>query len=998
VFALLNLSRYNASQQRGENVSRLTLLLLGSPRIERDGKPIKVDTRKAIALIAHLAVTRTPQSRDALAALLWPDHDQTGARGALRRTLSALKKALDGEWLDVNRQSLALQRGAGLRIDVEEFRDRLDRVRTHRHPRIERCAACIERLTEGVGLYREDFMAGFALRDSPDFDDWQFFQAERLRLELSGALEQLVEVHMARHEWGLATEHGRRWLMLDPMHEPAHRQLMLAYTWAGQRTAALRQYRECVRILQLELGVPPLKETTTLYERIREHAPPPAPAAIHEPGGGGTRWNPPPADAPPRGVAPRPVDLPLIGRAEQWAAMLGVYNAIRADGALLALEGEAGIGKTRLAEEFLAHVRSVGAITFAVRCFEGETNLAYGPLTPALRDAVARADAAGRLGSILPHLLAEVARLLPDIATLRPDLPAPPPLDSPGAQSRFFEGISQTLLAAAGGERTGVLCFEDLHWADTASLDLLTYLVRRLSGHRVCVLMTWRTEQVPPGHRLRALLAEQGRAGAVRVLALPRLSRAAVLELVATLPDLPPATSERVYGETEGLPFFLVEYLAVLAQHADGTEQRDWALPGGVRDLLHSRLSAVSDAGWQLLTTAAVIGRSFDFDTLREASGRGEEETIAGLESLVSRGFVREVPSGGGDGRFVYLFGHEKLREVVYHEMSLARRRLLHRRVAEALVGRSRGQSDAQRDIAGLVAAHYKLAGQDAESAAYYKLAGDRSRALYANAEALAHFGSALALGHPKAADLHEAIGDMHTLLGEYGRALESYQAAAAISGTEALPGLERKLGDVYHRRGELEPAERHFEAALAALPTENAAAERAGLHADWSLVAHQGGDTPRAVELARRARELAEAAGDVRSLAQTHNLLGILAGSQGDHRTARHYLEHSLALAQTLDDPGARVAALNNLALTSRAGGNVRRALELEEEALALCAAQGDRHREAALHNNLADILHATGQRGAAMAHLKRAVTIYAEIGVEAGTVRPEVWKLTEW
>ncbi|MBA2364437.1 MAG: tetratricopeptide repeat protein, partial [Chloroflexia bacterium] len=135
-----------------------------------------------------------------------------------------------------------------------------------------------------------------------------------------------------------------------------------------------------------------------------------------------------------------------------------------------------------------------------------------------------------------------------------------------------------------------------------------------------------------------------------------------------------------------------------------------------------------------------------------------------------------------------------------------------------------------------------------------------------------------------------------------------------------------------------------------------------------------------------------------VRSLAQTHNLLGILAGSQGDHRTARHYLEHSLALAQTLDDPGARVAALNNLALTSRAGGNVRRALELEEEALAICAAQGDRHREAALHNNLADILHATGQREAAMAHLKLAVTIYAEIGVEAGAVRPEVWKLTEW
>jgi tetratricopeptide (TPR) repeat protein len=440
------------------------------------------------------------------------------------------------------------------------------------------------------------------------------------------------------------------------------------------------------------------------------------------------------------------------------------------------------------------------------------------------------------------------------------------------------------------------------------------------------------------------------------------------------------------------LPLFLGEYLAAIASGALAAEDEAWSLPGGVRDLLHGRLVAVGETGWQLLGAAAVIGRSFDFETVREASGRSEEEAVAALEELTSQGLVEEV-QGAGERAVVYDFGHEKLRALVYEETSLARRRLLHRRVAESLVRRARRRRETGA-LAGQIAHHYQLAGRDAKAADYFRIAGEHARVLYANAEALSHFRAALALGHPDAAGLREAVGDLQTLLGEYGEALASYEAAAALGDGNRLPNIERKLGDVYQRLGEWELAESHFEAALGGT---DSAGELARLHADLSLVAHQRGEPDLAHERARRALELAEDAGDERALAQAHNVLGVLASGSSDLDGARHHLERSLELAEALGDPAARIAALNNLALAYANGGELGPALERAEAALALCVALGDRHREAALHNNLADLLHAAGRREESMTHLKRAVEIFAEVG-EEGELQPEIWKLVEW
>jgi DNA-binding SARP family transcriptional activator/Tfp pilus assembly protein PilF len=967
-------------------VPRTTVLLLGAPRIEHDGEPIEVDTRKAIALLAYLAVTRERHERDALAGLLWPEYNQTRARAALRRTLSSLGKARAEGWLEADRESIDLKRDR-VWVDVDHFRELLAECRTHGHPETEVCPDCLPPLSEAVALYRDDFLAGFALRDSAAFDDWQFFQAEELRRELAGALERLSRGHGALEEWEEAVSHARRWLALDPLHEPAHRWLMQLYAWSGQRAAALRQYRECVRVLEEELGVSPLEETTRIYEAIQENDLPPPPVFPQD------RSPTPRVEEreAPSGGAVSPHDEQLVGREQEWRSLLGAYEAAGMGEHLVVLEGEAGIGKTRLAEEFVAYAASQGSVTVAARCYPGEMDLAYGPFVEGLSAAIGREGVAARLEEIPVYLLAEASRLLPELAEVFPGLPSPPPLATPGAQSRFFESIVQVLLAVCGGPAPGVLFIDDVHWADASSLDLLAYLVRRpRPGRRLCVVLTWRDEQVPPDHHLRGLLTEAQRARMATVLRLSRLDRAAVEELVGAVVGDADGLGRRLYDETEGLPLFLGEYLAAITTGALAAEDETWSLPGGVRDLLHGRLEAVGETGWQLLNTAAVIGRSFDFDTVREASGRSEEEAVVALEELTGQGLVEEI-KGAGVQAVAYDFGHEKLRELVYEETSLARRRLLHRRVAEALARRARRRRETGA-LAAQIARHYQLAGQDAEAADYFRIAGEHARALYANAEVLVHFRTALALGHPDAAGLREAVGDMQTLLGEYGEALASYEAAAALGDGDHLANIEHKLGSVYQRLGEWELAESHFEAALEGA---GSAGELARLHADLSLVAHRKGQGDLALERARRALELAEAAGDERALAQAHNVLGVLAS--GDLDGARHHLEQSLALAEALGDPAARIAALNNLALAYANGGELDQALKSAEAALASCVALGDRHREAALHNNLADLLHTAGRQEESMTHLKRAVEIFTEVG-EEGELQPEIWKLVEW
>jgi DNA-binding SARP family transcriptional activator len=456
--------------------SRLSLFLFGSPRIELDGKPVAVDTRKAIALLAHLAITRQPHSRDALAALLWPEYDQPHAYAALRRTLSTLNKALGGHGLAIEREMIGLDDQADWWIDVDHFQQLVKDCRQHGHAESEVCARCVEPLTHAAGLFREDFLAGFSLRDSNDFDDWAFFQAEHLRRELASVLERLVHQHGAQQAYKAASMHARRWIAIDPLHEPAQRALMKLYALSGQRAAALRQYQECARVLKQELDVEPLAETTQLFEAIKANRLPTAEQP--HPITGSTQ--------PSAGSYP----YPLVGRAPELEALRRLA-AHGGEGRFVAIEGEAGIGKTRLAEEFIQRVRDQAAPIISARCYEGEAILPYSLFADVLRGAVAQPARARQLNRLPAVWLSEAARLVPELIDLRPAGPAAQSLDAPSAQGRFFEGVTQVLLALCTGSARApaILFLDDLDWIDEASLELLMYMARRLLGHALLLIV-----------------------------------------------------------------------------------------------------------------------------------------------------------------------------------------------------------------------------------------------------------------------------------------------------------------------------------------------------------------------------------------------------------------------------------------------------------------------------------------------------------------------------
>ena len=398
----------------------------------------------------------------------------------------------------------------------------------------------------------------------------------------------------------------------------------------------------------------------------------------------------------------------------------------------------------------------------------------------------------------------------------------------------------------------------------------------------------------------------------------------------------------------------------------------------------------MTEVARQVLAAAAVVGRSFDLATVTAASGRGDDETITALEELLVHRLVLESGADQLD------FSHAQLRQVVYADLTHLRRRLLHRRVADALATQAR-RAGREESAAGALAHHYQLGGDGEKAAHFAFVAGEQARRVYANRAAVDYFEQALALDTPQRCAAYTHLGDLHTLLGEYGRAEHAYAAALAVCAAGERADLEHRLGRLFERLGDATVAAQHFAAASTLLPPA-ATVRRAQLLTDWSLTVARTQDFAAAVHLAAAGLAAAEAAGDSAALARAHTLLALLARRTHDLTAALRAATAGLAAARNQPDPGVLAAALNSLALVQADSGDPAAAIPLVQEALALVVRMGDRHREAALRNTLADLHHAWGQDDQAMAQLKQAVVIFAEIGGEAGGENAEIWMLREW
>lgn len=246
----------------------LQITWLGTPVIEYNGCPVRMETRKALALLAYLSLAPQHPSRETLATMFWPEFDQQHSLTNLRRNLFSLTRSLPPELFEADRERIGLRRAAWTQVDVDEFREHLAVARRHPHPPGHTCPDCLVSLEKAVTLYKGDFLEGFNLKDCPGFDEWQSYQRESLQSDYGSVLEKLAAYYQDQSEWEKAIQYARSWLALDHLNEPAQRTLIGLYNQSGQRSMALRQYELLVNLLQDELGQAPQAETLSLYHRI----------------------------------------------------------------------------------------------------------------------------------------------------------------------------------------------------------------------------------------------------------------------------------------------------------------------------------------------------------------------------------------------------------------------------------------------------------------------------------------------------------------------------------------------------------------------------------------------------------------------------------------------------------------------------------------------------------------------------------------------------------
>jgi len=444
---------------------------------------------------------------------------------------------------------------------------------------------------------------------------------------------------------------------------------------------------------------------------------------------------------------------PFVGRGNEYGLLIGLIARLSAgSGQTVLIEGEPGIGKSRLMREAVRYAETQGLQTLSTNCYEIERAIPYQPVIDLVTRALERASP-GALRKIAPVSLAELAALVPAVAERFPDLPRLSGDFPEARQARLSRAVGQLLEALQDG-RPLILTVDDIQWADDASAQVLHYLARQVADRRALVIYAYRDEDLDGNEQLARLVESLRRAAHARRIPLARLRPEDAETLVTALDDAGQGgqdLAERVYRETEGNPFFLVSIMQSLSAGEIQLQARSsddpGLLPDALRSAVRARITHVPENIRPILEAAAVLGRRFDFDTLLDVTRASEEQLLEAVEALARRRLLREEAEGG-----VYDFSHDKLREVVYRDIGGARRRLLHRSVAEVLERRGEGEA---RERDARLAEHYQRAHVWSKALEYLVLAGERSQALFAMRDALHWLDRAVALAesHPESVD-----------------------------------------------------------------------------------------------------------------------------------------------------------------------------------------------------------------------------------------------------
>ncbi len=627
----------------------LEICLLGFPEIRGDGRSLTIPRRQARALLYRLASRLESIPREQLCFLFWPDVPESSARRNLSHLLTHVRRALPDRAMLLTEDDCVGLDPALAWSDTAVF----TQLETTAMPNLQ-----VQTRQQIVDLYRGPFLASFSLPGRAEYEAWLTWERqvwERLYLE---SLLALVKEWTVQGAYDVAIHCAERYLATNSLAEEVHNHLIALYAASGDRAAALRQFEQCVMVLERELGVRPLPETRATYETVLEGSLPAAYVTAKQ------KWMTLPC-----------LDVPSVGREGSLRQLEQAYlRAQSGQGTVALISGEPGIGKSRLLQDFRAQISEQATVLLTGVGHIGGHRLSYQPivqaLSPIINEVYATFDGE-------PIWLTEASRLWPELHVLLSDMPQPMPGKSDEIHLCLFESLCRLILSMSRRSPCLVLCLDDLHWMDAATLDWLVYLGHRLQGARVLVLGSYRCDEAAVVLELRHGLA---RLNILTEMTLAGLDETAVYQLLHHLIGSVPNQDRlavRLHQITGGNPFFLLETVQALRESghtlAELPSLENLPLSDSMREAVAARLAHLSPVGRQILEASTVLSPDFGFDRMRQVAGRHEMETMDGLDELVARQLLIQK-----DRR--YRFRHDLIQRIVLESLNPVRHQLLRQR------------------------------------------------------------------------------------------------------------------------------------------------------------------------------------------------------------------------------------------------------------------------------------------------------------------------------
>ncbi len=667
---------------------------MGGFRITRDGQPVAgASTVRLQSLIAYLTLhAETPVSRQQLAFLFWTDSREAQARTNLRQLLHHLRAALpeSDRCLETDGQNICWRTLPDWELDSAAF---------------ERTAADAQdyaAIEQAALLYKGDLIPG-------SYDDWLEPHRERLKTVYHRLLDRMITLAADAGDLDAAILHAERRLARDPLREAGYQTLIRLHASKGDRAGALAVYQRCAETLKRELGLEPGHATRRCRDQVRDQ-------------GDAAPAERPATQRPPSAAA----EIPLVGRDAEWSSLLATWRqAAAGKTSLVILTGEAGIGKTRLLEELRDRVAREGDSTARASCYSSSQALAYTAAGGWLRSAAIR-----------PHVQemsaverAQLARVLPEILAEQADVEAPRPFTETWQRRHFFEAMARAVLRA---KQPLLLSVDDLQWCDPETLEWLQYLVRFDASARLMIVATARLEELSPDHPVAIAARELTRGEWAIEIGLGPLDEQDTLRLARQISvgSLSLEEAETLYPQTRGNPLFVVETVRARPVSKGHIAPK-------LQAVISARLAHLGEPTRQIAAVGSAIGRPFSMELAAKVAGLAEDVAVQAVDELWRHKILRQEE---GD---CYDFVHGCLRDAAYADVGPARRKQLHRLLAEALESLDIARS---HESANQIASHYEQAGLALRAIPWYQRAAALVRRRYAEDEAIAFLNTALRL------------------------------------------------------------------------------------------------------------------------------------------------------------------------------------------------------------------------------------------------------------